>query len=126
MANKICGKIVYVPRNGLRMQYVPHGIYKSLIQIVLRTILNHHRQEISGECMRVFINWVEDRPIDIPYLLGKKTHHSLQESQLKKVKFSFSGTLKKIIDLCRPHAIETNTGDINQHEKYILAKTTFS
>ena len=72
MANKICGKILSIPRNGLRMQAIPPGIYKSLIQIVLSTILNHHRKDISGECMRVVINWVEDRPIDIPQLLGKK------------------------------------------------------
>ena len=98
------------------MQDVPPGIYKTLIHIVLRTIMNHHRVDISGECMRVVIHWVEDIPIDNPYLLDKKLHSTLQESQLRKVKFSFPGTLQKIIDLCRPHAIETYTGDINQHE----------
>ena len=86
------------------------------IYIVLRTILNHHRKDISGECMRVVINWVEDRPVDIPYLMGRKILCALQESQLKKVKFSFPGTLQKIIYLCSPHAIETDTGDINQQE----------
>ena len=63
--------------------------------------------------MRVVIHWVEDIPIDITYLLDKKLHSALQESQLKKVKFSFPGTLQKIIDLCRPHATETKIGDIN-------------
>ena len=66
--------------------------------------------------MRVVIHWVEDRPVDIPYLLVKKIHSALQESQFNKVKFSFPSTLQKIIDLCRPHVIETETGDINQHE----------
>ena len=70
------------------MQDVPPGIYKTLIQIVLRKILNHHKQGILGECMRVVIHWVEDRPIDIPYLLVDKIHFSLQESQLNKFKFS--------------------------------------
>ena len=31
MASKICGKQVVVPRNGLKMEYVPQGIYKTLI-----------------------------------------------------------------------------------------------
>ena len=95
------------------MKDVPPGIYKTLIYIVLRTILNHHRVEISGECMRVVIHWVEDIPVDIPYILAKKIQSALQESQLRKVKFSFSGTLQKIIDLCRPHATKIEIGDIN-------------
>ena len=41
---------------------------------------------------------------------------------MKKVKFSFLGALKKIIDLCRPHAIETDTGDINKHENTSFPK----
>ena len=68
------------------MQDVPPVIYKSLIHIFHRTILNHHRQDISGECMRVVINWVEDTHVDIPYLLGNKIHCALQEIQLEKVK----------------------------------------
>ena len=95
------------------MKDVPPRIYKTLIQIILRTILNHHRDDISGECMQVVIHWVEDIPVYIPYILDKKIHSTLQESQLRKVKFSFSGTLQKIIDLCRPHATETDIGDIN-------------
>ena len=59
------------------MQDVPLGIYKNLIQIVLRKILNHQRVDISGECMRAVIHWVEDIPIDIPYLLDKKLHSAL-------------------------------------------------
>ena len=43
MVSKICGKRVVVPRNGLKMEYVPQGIYKSLIQIILRAVLNHHK-----------------------------------------------------------------------------------
>ena len=31
MASKICGKRVVVPINGLKMEYVPQGIYKTLI-----------------------------------------------------------------------------------------------
>ena len=72
--------------------------------------------------MRVVIHWVEDIPVDIPYLLAKKLHSALQESQLRKVKFSFPGTLQKIIDLCRPHATETEIGDINQHGKISFPK----
>ena len=72
--------------------------------------------------MRVVIHWVEDIPVDIPNLLSKKLHSALQERQLRKVKFSFPGTLQKIIDLCRPHAIETYIGDINQHGKISLPK----
>ena len=75
--------------------------------------MNHHEKDIWGECMRVVINWVEDIPIDIPYLLGNKICCTMQESQLKKVKFSFLDTLQKIIDLCRPREIETEIGDIN-------------
>ena len=104
------------------MQDVPPEIYKTLIQISLRTILNHHRVDISGECMWVVIHWVEDIPINIPYLLVKKLHSALQESQLRKVKFSFPGTLQTIIDLCRPHATETKIGDINQHGKIYLCQ----
>ena len=93
MASKICGREVNVLRNGLKMKYFPPRLYKTLIQIVLRTILNHHRDDISGECMRVVIHWVEDIPVDISYLLAKKLHSSLQERQLRKVKFSFPDTL---------------------------------
>ena len=94
MASKICGREVNVLRNGLKMKDVPPIIYKTLIQIVLRTILNQHRVDISGECMRVVIHWVEDIPVDIPYLLAKKLYSSLQESQLKKVKFIFLAHFK--------------------------------
>ena len=104
------------------MKYVPPKIYTTLINIVLRTILNHHRDDILVECMQVVIHWMEDIPIDIPYLLAKKLHFALQESQLRKVKFSFLGTLQNIIDLCQPHAIETDIGDINQHGNISLPK----
>ena len=80
MASKICGREVNVPRNGLKMQDVPPGIYKTLIQIVLKTILNHRRDDISGECMWVVIHWVEDIHVYIPYLLAKRLHSALQES----------------------------------------------
>ena len=72
--------------------------------------------------MWVVIHWVEDIHVDIPYLLAKKLQSALQESQLRKIKFSFLATLQKIIDLCRPHATETEIGDINQHGKISLLK----
>ena len=122
MAIEIRGNTFYVPKNSLGMQYVPPQLYKTLIQIVLRTILNHHRDDISGEYMWVVIHWVEDILVDIPYLMAKKLHSALQESQLRKVKFSFPGTLQKIIDLCRPHATEIEIGDINQHGKIYFPK----
>ena len=122
MASKVGGREVNVLRNGLKMQDVPHRIYKTLIQIVLMKIMNNDKVDILGECMRVVIHWVEDIPLDIPYLLAKKLHSDLQASQLRKVKFSFPGTLQKVIDLCRPHATETEIGDINQHENISLPK----
>ena len=71
MENKICGKTVKVSQNGLNMQDVPPGLYKTLIQIVLRKIMNHHKQDISGDCMKLVIHWVEDLAIDVPHLLVK-------------------------------------------------------
>ena len=84
--------------------------------------MNHHRDDLLGECIPVVIHWVEYMLIDIPYILAKKIHSALQESQLRKVKFSFSGTPQKIIDLCSPHATETEIGDINQHGKISFPK----
>ena len=72
--------------------------------------------------MQVVIYWVQDIPIDIHYLLAKKLHSAQQESQLRKVKLSLPGTLQKIIDVCRPHATETEIGDINQHGKISFPK----
>jgi hypothetical protein len=43
MANKICGEKVFVPMNRLRMQDVPPRLYRTWIQIVLKTIMNHHK-----------------------------------------------------------------------------------
>ena len=106
MENKICGKTVKVSRNGLKMQDVPPGLYKTLIQIILRTIMNHHKQDISGDCMKLVIHWVEDLAIDVPHLLAKKMHFALQESKMKKVKFSYPGTLQKIVDLYRPSNVK--------------------
>ena len=74
MENKICGKMIKVSQNGLNMQDVPPGLYKTLIQIVLRTIMNHHKQDISGDCMKLVIHWVEDPAIDVPHLLAKKSY----------------------------------------------------
>ena len=45
---------------------------QTLIQIVLRTIMNHQKQDISGDCMKLVIHWVEDLAIDVPHLLEKK------------------------------------------------------
>ena len=39
--------------------------------------MNHHKQDISGDCMKVVIHWVEDLAIDVPHLLAKKMHLSL-------------------------------------------------
>ena len=69
--------MVKVAQNGLKMQDVPPGLYKTLIQIVLRTIMNHHKQDISGDCMKLVIHWVEDLAIDVNHLLAKKLHFSL-------------------------------------------------
>ena len=41
--------------------------------------------------------------MDVPHLLAKKLNYALQESKKKKVKFSFLGTLQKIIDLYPPN-----------------------
>ena len=65
-------KTVLVARNGLKMQNVPPGLYKTLIQIVLKTIMNHHKQDISGDFMNLVIHWVEYLAIDVPHLLEKK------------------------------------------------------
>ena len=54
--------------------------------------------------------------------MGRKILRALQEIQLKKVKFSFPGTLQKIIDSCQPHVIETDTSDINEHENISWSK----
>jgi len=80
MANKICGGEDYVSSNGLILQDSPPRLYKRLIQIILRMITSHHRHDISGDCMRLVIHWVEYRPIDIPYQLVNKMHSSLQDS----------------------------------------------
>ena len=111
MSSQICGKWVVVPRNSLKMEYVPQGIYKlSLIQIILRTILNHHKwNDILGECMKLAIHWVEDIAIDVPHLFARKLHSALQDSKMKRVKFSYLGTLQKIIDLCRPSVVGSNS-----------------
>ena len=106
MASKICGKQVVVPRNGLKMEDVPQGIYKTLIHIILRTIMNHHkRHDILGDCMKLAIHQVKDMAIDVPHLLARKLHFAFQDSQMKRVNFSYPGTLQKIIDLCRPSVV---------------------
>jgi hypothetical protein len=101
MTSKICKKKVYVPKNSLRMLDVPHGLYTYFIQLILGTIMIHHKKDISGDCMRLVIYWVEDRAIYVPHLLDKKLHYSLEESKKKNIKFSFPGTLQKNIDLYR-------------------------
>ena len=88
-----------VPINGLKMEDVPPGLYRNLIHIVLRPILNNDKKYISCECMKLVIHWVEDMGIDVPFLLAKKLHHKLRESKAKRVKFNHLGTLQKIIDL---------------------------
>lgn len=100
MANKICEKKVYVRMNGLKMEYFPQGPCKYLIQVVLGTIINHRKLDISCDCMTVVIHWVHNMAINFPRLLVKILNYALQESKIRKVRFSFSGTLRKIIDLC--------------------------
>lgn len=72
MAHKICGKKVDVPRNGLKMEDVSPIIYKTLIPIVLRTIMNHHKNDFLGDRMKLVIHLVEDMAVDVPHLLAKK------------------------------------------------------
>ena len=59
--------------------------------------------------MKLAIPWVEDMAIDVPHLLARKFHSALQDSKMKRVKFSYSGTLQKIIHLCRPYVVGSNS-----------------
>ena len=60
----------------------------------------HKRNDISGDCMKPAIHWVEYMAINVCHLLDRKLHSALQDSKMKRVKFSYLGTLQKIIDLC--------------------------
>ena len=63
--------------------------------------MNHHKwHDISGDCMKLDIQWIEDMATDVPHLLARKLHFALQDSKMKRVKFNYPGTLQKIIDLC--------------------------
>ena len=98
MASKNCGKRVVAPKNGLKMEYVPQGLYKTLIHIILRTIMNHHkRHDILGDCMKLAIQWVEDMAIHVHPLLARKLHYALQDIKMTRVKFSYLGTLQKLL-----------------------------
>jgi hypothetical protein len=55
--------------------------------------MNHHKSDISSDCMRLVIHWVEDRAIYVPNLLAKKSHYALEESKKNNIKFNFSDTL---------------------------------
>ena len=56
--------------------------------------MNHHKQnDISGDCMKLAIHWVEYMAIDVPHLLARKLHSTLQDSKMKRVKFSYPDTL---------------------------------
>ena len=68
--------------------------------------MNHHKQDILGDFMKLVIHWVEYLAMDVPHLLVKKLHFLLQERKMKRVKFSYPGTLQKIIDLYRPRTVE--------------------
>ena len=59
--------------------------------------------------MKLAIHWVEDMAIDVPHLLARKLHSALQDSKMKRVKFSYLGTLQNIIDLCRPSVVGSNS-----------------
>ena len=56
--------------------------------------------------MKLVIHWVKYLAIDAPHLLEKKFHFSLQESKMKRVKFSYPSTLQKIMVLYRPNTVE--------------------
>lgn len=99
MANKICERKVYVRMNGLKMQDFPQGPCKYFIQVVLRTIMNHHKLDISGDCTTIVTHWVHSIAIIFPHMLAKILNYALQESKIKKVRFNFPGTLQKTIDL---------------------------
>ena len=47
--------------------------------------------------------------IDVPHLSARKLYSALQDSKMKRVKFSYSSTLQKNIDLCRPSVVESNS-----------------
>ena len=64
--------------------------------------MNHHKHDISNDCMHLVIYWVEGRAIDVPHLLAKQVHYAIRESKIKKDKFTFQRTQHKIIDLYRP------------------------
>ena len=68
--------------------------------------MNHHNQDISGDCMKLVIHWVEYLAIDVPHLLEKKLHFALQERKMKRVMFSYLGTIQKIIDIYQPSIAE--------------------
>ena len=77
---------------------------------MLRNIMNYHKQnDISGDCMKLAILWVEDMAIDVPHLLARKLHSALQDSKMKRVKFNYLGTLQEIIDLFRPSVVGSNS-----------------
>lgn len=105
MTNKIYGENVFAPKNGLRMQDVPLKLYTTLIHIVLRSIMNHHKWDIPSDCMKLIIHWVEYMAKEVPPLLAKKLHVALQERTMKRVKFSYPSTLREIINLYQPSVV---------------------
>ena len=58
MVSKIYGKKVIVHRNNLKVQDSPQGLYKYLIQLILWTIMNNQKPDISNDYMRLVIHWV--------------------------------------------------------------------
>jgi hypothetical protein len=81
--------------------------------------MNHHNTNISSDCMRLVIYWVEDMAIDVPHLLAKKLHYSLEESKENNIKFNFSGTLQNIVDLYRP---DDQTSPLKTHIRRLRTK----
>ena len=68
--------------------------------------MNHHKWlDISSDCMKLAIHWVQDMATDVHHLLARKLHSALQDSKMKRVKFSYPDTLQKIIDLCQPTVV---------------------
>ena len=71
--------------------------------------MNHHMwHDILGDCMKLAIQWVEYMAINVPHLLVRKLHYALQDSKMKRFKFSDPSTLQKNIYLCRTCVVGSN------------------
>ena len=66
--------------------------------------------------MKLVIHWADDMPIDVPHLLAKKLQFDLQERKYRRVKFSYLGTLQKMIDIYQPTTIRLTSSKRNTLE----------